>query len=105
LLTCGFVGGRIGNEHSNRNSASIWQWDEPNIVRCVRDPIVYIGRARFVSNAHSRRQVSLQAICPRILCHPAQKQLSMFCCQQRMIADPKKQMDGSPWLKPVSVLR
>ena len=37
----------------------------------VRNSIVYVGRARLVSDAHSGWQITLQTLCPKGRCHPA----------------------------------
>ena len=37
--------------------------------------------------------------------HPAQKQLRVFRCQRRIVADPAKQLHGPRRLKPISILR
>ena len=40
LLAGGLVCGRIRNEHGNCDPPSIWEWDQPYIVRPPRPPLI-----------------------------------------------------------------
>jgi hypothetical protein len=65
-----------------------------SFVACANS-IAYGGGPRLVSDARSGWSVTLQTLCPKGRCHPAQEQIRMLRCQRRIVADPAKQL----WLQ------